>query len=129
MSSPLQMSEVEVKLDLLTKLSERLQNLYSVIQAMIADACFCSEDLKNEFSDFAYYGLRAEHNDLVHKVEDLESAQKGMSEKEKESFKILQEFQVNRQGLVDKLDKLESLFKPVCHSLICQCEDQKSRQI
>ena len=96
---------------------------------MIADACFCSEDLKNEISDFAYYGLRAEHNDLVHKVEDLESAQKGMSEKEKESFKILQEFQVNRQGLVDKLDKLESLFKPVCHSLICQCEDQKSRQI
>ena len=79
-TSPLEVPEVKqdqlktsVKLDHLTKLSERLQELYSEVHAMVAETCKCSEDLKKEFYDFAYHGLRAVHNDLVPRVTDLES--------------------------------------------------------
>ena len=44
-----------VKLDILTKLSKSLQNLYSGTHAMVAETCKCNEDLKSEFYDFAYH--------------------------------------------------------------------------
>ena len=127
MTSPLEVPEVKqdqlktpLKLDLLTKLSVNLQELYSEIQAMVAETCKCSEDLKKDFYDFAYHGLRAEHNELVHRVEDLVSALPEMSEEEKKDFEKLHRYQVNRQRQVGGLDKLwKGLFSPVCYTLIC----------
>ena len=121
-TSPLQVQEVKqdqlktaVKLDLLTKLSERLQDLYTEALGMVKEACKCSEDLRKDFYDLSYYGLRAEHNELVHRVKDLESAQQGMSEEEKKEFDKLQSYQRGRQSQVDQLDKLwRYLFTPVC---------------
>ena len=55
-------------------LSERLQELYSETNIMDSENCkFSQGDLKREFF-FFYYGLRAEHNELVHIVKDVESA-------------------------------------------------------
>ena len=124
-TSPLQVPEVNqdklrtpIRLDLLTRLSHSLQELYSETQAMVAEACKCSEDLKRDFNDFAFLGLRAEHNDLLHRVTDLESAQDEMSEEEKKDFERLQGYQVNRQRQVERLEKLwKGLFSPVCHIL------------
>ena len=103
-----------VKLDLLTRLSVNLQEMYSKIVAMAAETCKCSEDLKREFYDFAYHGLRAEHNDLVPRVKDLESFKAEMSDEEKKEFKRLQQYQINRQRQVDKLENLwRGLFSSV----------------
>jgi len=119
-TSPLEVPEVNqdqlktsVKLDLLTKLSERLQELYSDVQAMVAETCKCSEDLKKEFYDFAYHGLRSVHNDLGPRVTDLESALGEMSEEDKKDFERLTGYQVNRQRQVKRLDNLwRGLFSP-----------------
>ena len=103
-----------VKLDLLTKLSESLQNMYSDIQAMVAETCKCNEDLKREFYDLAYHGLRAEHNDLVLRVKDLESFQAEMTDEEKKAFKRLQQYQNNRQRQIDRLENFwRGLFSSV----------------
>ena len=103
-----------VKLDLLTKLSGRLQEMYSKILAMAAETCKCSEDLKREFYDFAYHGVRAEHNDLVPRVKDLESFQAEMSDEEKNDFEKLQQHQINRKRQVDRLENLwRGLFSSV----------------
>ena len=103
-----------VKLDLLTKLSKSLQNLYSSTQAMVAEMCKCSDDLRREFFDFAYHGLRAEHNDLVCRVNDLESSQTEMYDEEKKAFKRLQQYQDNRQRHIDRLENvLRGLFSSV----------------
>ena len=108
-----------VKLDLLTKLSESLQNMYSDIQAMVAETCKCNEDLKREFYDFAYHGLRAEHNDLVHRVKELESSQAEMSDEEKNDFKRLQQYQKNRQRQIDRLENVwRGLFSSVSKHFI-----------
>ena len=68
-TAPLQIQELKqdqlktaVKLDLLTKLSERLQDLYTEALGMVKEACKCSEDLRKDFYDLSYHGLRAEHN-------------------------------------------------------------------
>ena len=119
--SPLQVAEVKedklktaVKLDLLTKLSETLQSMYTEIQALIAETCKCSEDLKREFYDLAYHGLRAEHNDLVLRVKDLESLQAEMSVEEKKDFQRLEQYQKNRQRQIDRLENVWSgLFSSV----------------
>lgn len=103
-----------VKLDLLKRLSEALQNMYSEIQAMVAETCKCNEDLKREFYDFAYHGLRAEHNDLVLRVRDLESSQAEMSVEEKKDFQRLQQDQNNRKTQIDLLEKVwRGLFSSV----------------
>ena len=103
-----------VKLDLLKRLSEVLQNMYSEIQAMVAETCKCNEDLKREFYDFAYHGLRAEHNDLVLRVRDLESSQAEMSVEEKKDFQRLQQDQNNRKTQIDLLEKVwRGLFSSV----------------
>ncbi|CAH3133679.1 unnamed protein product [Porites lobata] len=119
-TSPLQVQEVKqdqlrtaVKLDLLTKLSERLQELYTETLGMVKEASKCSEDLRKDFYDLAYHGLRAEHYELVHRVKDLESAQEEMSEEENKEFDKLQSYQRGRQSQVDQLDKLwRYLFTP-----------------
>jgi len=119
-TSPLEVREVNqdqldtpVKLDLLTRLSKSLQELYSETKGMVLETCKCDEDLKREFYDFAYHGLRGEHNDLVHRVKDLESAKGEMSEEEKKAFENLQGYQVNRQKLVEMLEKLwRGFFSP-----------------
>ncbi len=95
-----------VKLDLLTKLSVSLQDMYIETLAMVAEACKCDEDLKREFYDFAYHGLRAEHNDLLPRVKDLESLQAEMSDEEKKDFERLKQIQINRQRQVDRLETL-----------------------
>ena len=96
-----------VRLEPLKRLSVSLQGMYSEIVAMAAETCKCTdEELKREFYDFACHGLRAEHNDLVHRVKDLELSQSEMSVEEKRDFKKLQEYQTNRQRQVDGLEKL-----------------------
>ena len=82
---------------------------------MVKEACKCSEDLRKDFYDLAYHGLRAEHYELVHRVKDLESAQEKMSEEENKEFDKLQSHQRDRQSQVDQLDKLwRYLFTSVC---------------
>ena len=121
-TSPLQAPVVKqdqlrlaVRLDLLIRLSENLQELYTEIQGMISEAAKCSEDLRRDYYDLAYHGLRAEHFNLVHKVEDLESAQEKMSEEERKEYDRLQSYQKDRQRQVEALDKVwRRLFSPVC---------------
>ena len=122
--SPLEVSEVKqdqlntpVKIDLLANISRRLQELYSKMQALVGEACQCSEDLKRDYYDLANNGLRAAHNDVIHRVNDLKSLQKKMTEEERGNFQRLQTYQVNRQRQVELLDNLwRSLFKSVSNS-------------
>ena len=110
-----------VKLDLLTRLSERLQELYTEAQGMVAEACKCSEDLRKDFYDLAYHGLKAEHFQLVSRVKDLESALEEMSEEEKKEFDKLQSYQKGRQCQVERLNRLwRSLVSPVSGIFIIQ---------
>lgn len=117
--SPLEVSEVKqdqlntpVKIDLLTNISRRLQELYSKMQALVGEACQCSEDLKRDYYDLANNGLRAAHNDVIHRVVDLKSLQEKMTEEEKGNFQKLQTYQGNRQRQVEMLDNLwKNLFK------------------
>ena len=82
---------------------------------MISEASKCSEDLRRDYYDLAYHGLRAEHFDLVHRVEHLESAQEEMSEEERKDYDRLQTYQKYRQRQVEALDKVwRRLFSPVC---------------
>ena len=121
-TSPLQVQEVKqdqlrtaVKLHLLTRRSERLQELYTEALGMVVETCKCSEDLRKNFYDLAYHGLRAEHYELVYRVKDLESAQEEMNEEEKKEYNRLQSYQMNRQNQVGRLDRLwRYLFSPVC---------------
>ena len=86
---------------------------------MVKETGKCSEDLRKDFYDLAYHGLRAEHYELVHRVKDLESAQEEMSEEENKEFDKLQSYQRGRQSQVDQLDKLwRYLFTPVCITLL-----------
>ncbi|XP_068721272.1 uncharacterized protein [Montipora capricornis] len=102
-----------VKLDLLITLSEHLEDLYIATREMVSETCKCSEDLKRDFYDFAYHGLRADHNELVHRVEDLEDTAQEMGEEEKEELQKLKRFQVNRQNLEKELEKKwRALFSP-----------------
>ena len=106
--------ETPVKLNLLLRLTASLQRMYTRTLTMVTETCKCSEDLKSEFHDFAYHGLRAEHNELTHRVEDLESALPKMSEEEKRDFERLKTYQGNRQRQVERLDRLwKDLFSPV----------------
>ena len=106
--------KVPVQLDLLSRLSFSLQELYTSVLSMGTECCKCSEEVRREFYDFAYHGLRAEHNDVVHRVEDLEMAQGKMTAEEKKDFGKLQQLQTNRQRQVDRLEKLwRGLFSPV----------------
>ena len=98
--------KVSVKLALLTRLSISLQELYTSVLSMVAECCKCSEEVKREFYDFAYHGLRAEHNDVLHRVEDLATEQEIMTAEEKKEFGKLQQFQTNRQRQVDRLENL-----------------------
>ena len=103
-----------VKLNLLLRLTESLQMIYTRTMTMVTETCKCSEDLRREFYDFAYHGLRAEHNELTHRVEDLESALPEMSEEEKKDFEKLKRYQDNQQRQVERLDRLwKGLFSPV----------------
>ncbi|RMX43054.1 hypothetical protein pdam_00015297 [Pocillopora damicornis] len=118
--SPLQVSEVKedklktsVMIDLLIRLSMTLQELYSTTLSMVTKSCKCSEDVKREFYDFAYHGLRAEHNDLIHRVEELTSVEKEMTGEEQSELSKLRELQSNRQRLVNRLENLwRGLFSP-----------------
>ena len=106
--------KVPVQLDLLSRLSFSLQELYTSVLSIGAECCKCSEEVRREFYDFAYHGLRAEHNDVVHRVEDLEMAQGKMTAEEKKDFGKLQQLQTNRQRQVDRLEKLwRGLFSSV----------------
>ena len=57
---------------------------------------FSSKELNREFYDFAHRALRAEHNDVVHRVEDLATKQGKMTAEEKRDFGKFQ-LQTNRQ--------------------------------
>lgn len=121
-TSPLQVPEIEqdhlktaVKLDLLTRLSEWLQELYTEALGMATEVCKCSEELRKHYYDLAYHGLRNDHQKLVKLVKDLKPAQEKMSEEEKKEYKRLQSYQKGRQSEVERLDKLwRSFFFSVC---------------
>ncbi|XP_068708180.1 uncharacterized protein PF3D7_1120000-like isoform X2 [Montipora foliosa] len=102
-----------VKLDLLKTLSEHLEDLYIATRDMVSETCKCSEDLKRDFYDFAYHGLRADHNELVHRFKDLEDAVQEMGEEEKEELQKVKEFQLHRESLIKELEeKWRALFSP-----------------
>ena len=105
---------VSVTLNLLRALSVSLQELYTSVLSMVTECCKCSEEVRREFYDFTYHGLRAEHNDVVHLVEDLATEQGIMTAEEKEDFGKLQQLQTNRERQVVRLEKLwRGLFSPV----------------
>lgn len=107
--------ETAVKLDLFTRLSKRLQELYTKALGMVTEVRKCSEEVKKDYYDLAYHGLRREHDELVLRVKDLESAQEKMSEEEKKEYTRLQSCQKGRQSQVERLDKpRKSFFSPVC---------------
>lgn len=115
--SPLQVPEIEqdllkteVKLDLLTRLSEWLQELYTEVLGMVTEVCTCSEELRKHYYDLVYHDLRNDHQKLVLRVKDLESAQEKMSEEEKKEYKRLQSYQKGRQSQVERLDNLWRSF-------------------
>ncbi|XP_068722223.1 uncharacterized protein [Montipora capricornis] len=102
-----------VKLDILKTLSEHLEGLYIATRDMVSETCKCSEDLKRDFYDFAYHGLRADHNELVHRFKDLEDAVQEMGEEEKEELQKVKEFQLHRESLIKELEeKWRALFSP-----------------
>ena len=106
--------KVSVTLDLLSRLSFSLQELYTSVLSIGAECCKCSEEVRREFYDFVYHGLRVEHNDVVHRVKDLATTQGKMTAEEKKDFGKLQQLQANRQRQVDMLEKLwRGLFSPV----------------
>ena len=122
-TSPLQVvQEIEkdhlktpVKLDLLTRLSERLQELYTEVLGMVTEVCKCSEELRKDYYDLAYHGLRSDHKKLVLGVKHLEPAKEKMSEEEEKEYKRLQSYQKGRKSQVERLDTLwRSFFSPVC---------------
>ena len=118
-TSPLQAPVVKprlgVKLDCLIRLSENLQEIYTETRGMILETARCNKDLRRRYYDLAYHGLKVEHFDLVHRVEDLECAQEEMSEEERKVYKRLQSYQKDRQRQVEALDKVwRCLFSPVC---------------
>ena len=111
--------KVSVTLDLLTRLSVSLQELYTSVLSMRAECGKCSEEVRREFYDFTYHGLRAEHNDVVQRVEDLATEQEIMTAAEKKDFGKLQQLQTNRQRQVDRLEKLwRGLFSAVIMAVI-----------
>ncbi|XP_068708053.1 uncharacterized protein PF3D7_1120000-like isoform X6 [Montipora foliosa] len=119
-TSPLEVPEVKqdqfktpVKLVIVKTLSEHLEDLYIGTREMVSETCKCSEDLKREFYDFAYHGLRADHDELVYRVKDLEDTVEEMGEEEKEELQKVKEFQVNRESLIKELEeKWRTLFSP-----------------
>ena len=96
---------------------------------MVGETCKCNEDLRRDYYDLAYHGLRAEHYDLVHRVKDLESVREEMSEEEKKEYKRLQGYQKDRQRQVEGLDKLwRRLFSPVCYTVM-RCQNHKLQDL
>ena len=111
--------KVSVTLNLLARLSVSLQELYTSVLSMGAECGKCSEEVRREFYDFTYHGLRAEHNDVVQRVEDLATEQEIMTAEEKKDFGKLQQLQTNRQRQVDRLEKLwRGLFSEVIMAVI-----------
>ena len=119
-TSPLGVPEVKqdqvktsVKLDISKTLSEDLEGLYIGTREMVSETCKCSEDLKREFYDFAYHGLRVDHDELVHRVKDLEDTVQ-MGEEEKEVLREVKDLENNRQSLIKELEgKRRALLSPV----------------
>ena len=119
-TSPLMVPEVKqdqvktsVKLDISKTLSEHLEGLYIGTREMVSETCKCSEDLKREFYDFAYHGLRVDHDELVHRVKDLEDTVQ-MGEEEKEVLREVKDLENNRQSLIKELEgKWRALLSPV----------------
>ncbi|XP_068711574.1 uncharacterized protein [Montipora foliosa] len=101
-----------VKLDLFKTLNEHLTNQYIAALDMAPEICKCSKDLKREFYDLAYHGLRADHNELVHRVKDLEDTVQ-MGEEEKEVLREVKDLEDNRQRLIKELEeKWRALLSP-----------------
>ena len=104
-----------VKLDLLTRLSERLQEPYTKALGMVTEVCKCSEKLRKDYYDLAYHGLRSDHKKLVLRIKHLEPAQEKMSEEKEKEYKKLQSYQKGRKSQVERLDTLWTFFFfPVC---------------
>ena len=102
-----------VKLDLFKTLNEHLTNQYIAALDMAPEICKCSKDLKREFYDLAYHGLRADHNELVHRVKDLEDTVQ-MDEEETEVLREVKDLEDNRQRLIKELEeKWRALLSPV----------------
>ena len=103
------------RLDLINKHSRTLQELYTKVTGMTGEACKCDELVRRNFYDFTYHSLRSVHNDLRARAAYLQSAERTMKEKEKETLKSLLSYQRGRERQVEQLEKLWiGLFSPVC---------------
>ena len=104
------------KLDLLTRHSRTLHELYTKVTGMTGEACKCDELVRKEFYDFTYHGLRAVHNDLCAAAADLQPLEVTLEKKEKETLQKLLSYQKGRETQVAHLERLWSgLFSPVCN--------------
>ena len=104
------------KLDLLTRHSRTLQELYTKVTGMTGEACKCDEVVRRNFYDFTYHSLRAVHNDLRARAADLQSLLVTLKEEEKETLRKILSYQKGREKQVEHLEKLWiGLFTPVCN--------------
>ena len=104
------------KLDLLTRHSRTLQELYTKVTGMTGEAYKCDELVRRNFYDFTYHSLRSVHDNLCARAADLQSAEATMIEKEKETLRSLISYQRGREKQVEQLEKLWiGLFSPVCN--------------
>ena len=103
------------RLDLINKHSRTLQELYTKVTGMTGEACKCDELVRRNFYDFTYHSLKSVHNDLSARAAYLQSAERTMKEKDKETLKTLLSYQRGREKQVELLEKLWiGLFSPVC---------------
>ena len=94
------------KLDLLTRHSRTLQELYTRVTGMTGEACKCDEVVRRAFYDFTYHSLRAVHNDLRARAADLQSLLVTLKEEEKETLRKILSYQKGREKQVEHLEKL-----------------------
>ena len=103
------------KLDLITRESRTLQELYTKVTGMTGEACKCNELMRRNFYDFTYHSLRAVHNDLNGRIADLQSVEANMKEEEKAKLENLLLCKRGREKQIEQLEKLWiRLFSPVC---------------
>ena len=104
------------KLDLITRHSRTLQELYTKATGMTGEACNCNEFVRRNFYDFTYHSLRAVHNDLRARAADLQSVEGTMKGDENETLRKILSYQKGREKQVEQLERLWlGLFSPVCN--------------
>ena len=104
-----------ITVDVLTVISQHLEQQYNTALDIAPAACQCGEDLRKSFHDFAYRALQAENNEMNLKIKNLKKTLKEAPKEliDKEEFENLKRLRKRRKDLVVKLEKWRRLFSLV----------------